>query len=114
MRVIMFFLLKFIIVIGVVFAILSFTLTSKYEKIIYKSINTSENTLIYQILKNNIEDFPEKENKSIKYKDHNTNYSFRIVLKNNYFRLKYLSNKTCNKKVDSIIAKIEEVTNNRQ
>jgi len=25
-----------------------------------------------------------------------------------------LSNKTCNKKVDSIIAKIEEVTNNRQ
>ncbi|EHQ41671.1 hypothetical protein [Myroides odoratus] len=114
MRVIMSFLLKFVIVVGVVFATMSFTVTSKYEKIIYKSINTSEYTLIYQILKNNIEDFPEKENKSIKYKDYNTNYSFQIVLKSNHFRLKYLSNKTCNEKVDSIIAKIEEVTNNRQ
>jgi|GEM_PF-4300475 len=83
---------------------MSFTVTSKYEKIIYKSINTNEYTLIYQILKNNIEDFPEKENKSIKYKNYNANY----------LRLKYLSNRVSNKKVDSIIAKIEEVINNRQ
>ncbi|MGQ8868501.1 hypothetical protein [Myroides sp. TSA_177.3] len=60
-------------------------MAAKYEKVIYKSINTSEYALIYQILKNNIEDFP--ENKSINYKDYGSNYSFQIVLKSNHFRL---------------------------
>lgn len=101
--------LKIFLVAIIGFSAMCFIVPVKYEKVISKSISPKEYFLIYQILRSNIDDFPESENNIVNYKDNNNEFTLQIKLKSNHFKIKYKSNKEHNKKIDSIIVRIEEV-----
>lgn len=104
--------LKITLLLSVILIILgcnTLPVSSKYEMVSSTTINESEYSSIYQILENNFDDFPEKNNKKINYERDNEDYLLQIQLRKNHFKMKYSSNKGYNDKINSIKSKIENI-----
>ena len=83
-----------------------FSSSSKYETVFSRTINKEQFKLIYQILEENLSDFPSKKKNKISYKKVNDKYSLDILLKKKSFRLAYKSNSGYDKKIDFIKSEI--------
>ena len=82
---------------------------SKYETVYSRTISEEQFELIYQILKENISDFPITKKNKLNYKIVNNKYSLNISLKKRYFKLVYRSNVGYDNKIKDIKSKIEAI-----
>ena len=83
--------------------------SSKYETVYSRTINEGQFESIYQILKENISDFPFTKKNKLNYKSVNNKYSLNISLKKNHFKLVYKSNVGYHDKIKLMKSKIEAV-----
>ena len=82
---------------------------SKYETVYSTSIDEQEYNSIYEVLKNNFADFPEKKNGKIIYTDNNEDFLFKVKLNDARFRMVYKSDKGYNEQIDALKAKVKSI-----
>ena len=83
--------------------------SSKYETVYSRKISEEQFESIYQILKENISDFPITKKNKLNYKTVNNKYSLKISLKKSCFKLVYKSKVGYDNKIKLIKFKIEAV-----
>lgn len=83
--------------------------SSKYETVYSRTIDEEQFESIYQILKENISDFPITKKNKLNYKTVSNKYSLNISLKKKYFKLVYKSNVGYDDRIKLIKSKIEAI-----
>jgi len=83
--------------------------SSKYEAVYSRTISEEQFESIYQILKENISDFPITKKNKLNYNTINNKYSLKISLKKSLFKLVYKSNVGYDDKIKLIKSKVEAI-----
>jgi hypothetical protein len=83
--------------------------SSKYETVYSRTVNEEQFESIFQILKENISDFPITKKNKLNYKTVNNKYSLNISLKKRYFKLVYKSNVGYDDKIKLMKSKLDAI-----